>query len=82
VQDDEGSASGAVLVGIGLDRRCVQHDRLRLEGLELVAGRIDEQRLREQRVPGALGDHADREPVGGVRTGERVDDVEVALPET
>ena len=45
---------------------------------QLDLGRLDEERLREQRVPGAVGDDADAEAVRRVGARERVDDVEVA----
>ena len=57
----------------------MQHERLRLHLVELVVGRVDEERLREERVPGALGDHADGEAVRRIGARERVDHVDVAL---
>ena len=78
VEEDEGRAAGAVGLGIGLDRGRVQDERLRLELLELLARRVDEERLREERVPRAVGDDANAEPVRRVGSGERVHDVQVA----
>ena len=77
VQDDEGAATGAVLRGIGLHRRCVENERVGLEGFELLGGRIDEHRLREQRVVRPVGDHPHRDAMGGVGAGERIDHVQV-----
>ena len=52
VQEDERVRARPVLVRIGRDRGCMQDERLRLHLLELLLGRLDEQRLREERVPG------------------------------
>jgi hypothetical protein len=43
-------------------------------------GRVDEHRLREQRVVRPVGDHAHRDAMGGVGAGERVDDVQGSAP--
>ena len=59
----------------------MQDERLGLVAGELVRVGVDEERLGEQRVPGARGDDADAQPVRGIGAGERVDDVEVALLE-
>ena len=48
---------------------------------ELLLGRLDEERLREERVPGAVGDDAHGEPVLRVGARERVHDVEIAAVE-
>src|SRR5207237_2747595 len=56
-------------------------ERLRLVLVELVLGRLDEERLREQRMPRAVGDDADAEAVGRVGACEGVDDVEVVVLE-
>ena len=78
VQDDERLAAGAVHRRIGLDGGCVQDERLRVVLGELVLGRVDEERLREERVPGAVRDDAQRQPVLRVGAGERVHHVQVA----
>ena len=67
---DLASASGAgrrrcpvrvpSVVGVGLDVRRVQDERLRLEARELLGGRLDEHRLREQRVLRLAGDRRAR----------------------
>ena len=82
VEDDERAAAGPVLVGLGRDGRRVQDERLDLHLLELVRRRVDEERLGEERVPRALGDDADGDPVRGVGAREGVDDVDVARAET
>ena len=51
----------------------------RLHLVELLVRRVDEERLREERVPGALADHAHGDAMRRVGAGERVDDVDVAL---
>ena len=81
MEDDEGLRPRAVLVGIGGDRGRVQDERIRLHPLELVLGRIDEERLREERVPGALRHDPHGDPVRRVRSRERVHDVYVVLAE-
>ena len=65
--------------GVGLHLRRVQHERLGLVRLELLVGRADEHRLREERVVRARGDDANADPMRGVGAGERVDDVEALL---
>ena len=60
----------------------MEDERLGLHRLELVVRRVDEERLREERMPGALGEHANRDSVGGIRSREGVDDVDVALAQT
>ena len=55
----------------------MQDERVRVVARELLVGRLDEERLREERVPGAVGDHAQRQPVLGIGAGERVHDVDV-----
>ena len=77
MQDDERRAARAVVGRIGLDRRRVQHERVGLEARQLLLGRVDEERLREERVPGAVCDHADGQPVGGIGAREGIDHVEV-----
>src|SRR5512133_2994257 len=77
VEDDEGPAAGAVRRRIGLDGGRMEDERLELEVRELIVGRIDEERLREERMPGAVGDHAEREAVGRVGAREGVDDVQI-----
>jgi hypothetical protein len=62
-------------------RRCVEHEGLGLHVLELLVGGVDEERLREQRVPRALSDHAHGDAVRGIGAGERVDDVDVPFAE-
>ena len=57
----------------------MEDERLRLHLVELVVRRVDEERLREERVPGALGDHAHRDAMGRIGAGERVDHVDVSL---
>jgi hypothetical protein len=59
----------------------VQDDRLRLELLELLVGRRDEHRLREQGVVGVVGDDPHVDAVLRIGAGEGVDDVEVAVGE-
>ncbi len=82
VQADERLGARPVLVGDRGDRGRVQHQRLRLHLVELLVGRIDEQRLREQGVPRALGDDADGDAVRGIRARKRVDDVHVAFTQS
>ena len=60
----------------------MEDERLGLHPLELVVRRVDEERLREERMPGALGKHANRDSVGGIRSRKGVDDVDVALAQT
>src|SRR4029078_3891598 len=48
----------------------------------LVVCRVDEERLREERMPWAFREDADRDSVIGIRSGERVDDVDVAFAQT
>ena len=55
----------------------VQDERLRLEVAQLLLGRVDEHRPREERVVGVAGDDADGDPLLRISTGERVDHVEV-----
>ena len=81
VQDDERAGARAVHLGIGLDGGRVQHERFRLVPTELLLGRIDEERLREQRVPRAVGDDPERQAVRGIGAGERIDDIDVLLVE-
>ena len=57
----------------------MQDERLRLHLVELVVRRVDEERLREERVPRALRDDAHRDAVQRVGAGERVDHVDVSL---
>ena len=71
----------AVRLGVGLERGRVQDERLRLEDAQLVLGRVDEHRPREERVVGVVRDDADGDPLLRVGAGERVDDVEVAVAE-
>ena len=78
MQDDERAAARLVLDRICFDGRCVKHERLRLVIAELLLGRLDEERLREQRMPRAVGDDAKRESVRGIGPGKGVHDVEVA----
>ena len=54
VEHDEGGGTRAVDLGIGLDGGRVQHERFRLVAAEVLLRRIDEERLREQRVPRAV----------------------------
>ena len=81
VQHDERAGARAVVLRVGLEPRRVQDERLRLEVAQLLLGRVDEHRLREERVVRVVGDDADGDPVLRVGAGERVDDVEVALAE-
>jgi hypothetical protein len=57
----------------------VQHERVRLEVAQLLLAGLDEEGLREERVPGRIGDDANVDAVGGIGAGERVDDVDVSL---
>ena len=65
-------------VRVGLDVGRVEDERLGAVRGELLVGRVDEQAAREERVPGAARDHAQRHAVRGVGAGEGVDDVELA----
>ena len=56
---------------------CVQDERLRLEVAQLLLGRVDEHRPREECVVGVARDDAHGDPLLRVGAGERVDDVEV-----
>ena len=78
MQDDEGLAPCPVLRGIRRDGRRVEHERVDRHLLELVGRGIDEERLREERMPRARGDDPHADPVRRMRPGERVDDVDVA----
>ena len=80
VKHDERPRARAVGLRVGLDLGRVQHERLGLVGVELLVGRPDEHRLREQRVIRACGDDADADPMRRVGAGECVDDVEALLP--
>ncbi len=82
MEADEGLGARPVLVGIRGDRGRVEDERLRLHVLELLLGGIDEQRLGEEGVPGALADHADDDAMCRVRACESVDDVDVPLAES
>jgi hypothetical protein len=77
VQDDERLAAGLVLLGIRFDTGRVQDERVRLEVQKLLLARLDEERLREERMPRRVGDHAHEQAVRGVGARERVHDVEV-----
>ena len=66
--------------GIGLEPGRVQDERLRLEVAQLVLGRVDEHRPREERVVRVARDDADGDPVRRVGARERVDDVERRWP--
>ena len=79
MEHDEGAAARPVLDRVGLDRRRVQDECLRLELGEILRGRLDEERLGEERVVRVVGDDADADPVLGIGACERVDDVHVAL---
>ena len=81
MQDDERGRAEAVLSGITFDRRGVEDERLRLEVGELLLARLDEERLRKERMPGAVGDHAEREPVFRIGAREGVHDVDVVTLE-
>ena len=81
MQDDERRAAGAVLVRICLDNRGVEDQRVGLEIVQLLLRGLDEERLREERVPGAVSDQANAEPVRRIGARERVDDVEVLMLE-
>ena len=63
------------LLRVRLDLGRVQHERLDLVLGELLLGRGDEHRLREQRVVRAGGDDADADAVLGIGAGEGVHDV-------
>ncbi len=78
MQNDEGLAPCPVLLGIRGDGRRVQHERVDRHLLELVGRGIDEERLREERMPGARGDDAHADAMRRMCAGERVDDVDVA----
>src|SRR5439155_21008701 len=71
-----GSGASAVLLRIRLDSGRVQDERLRPEVRELLLARLDEERLREERVVRVRGDDPDGDPVRRVGACERVDDVE------
>ena len=79
MQDDERPGARPVRLRVGLDLGRVQHERLGLVRLELLVGRADEHRLREERVVRARGDDANADPMRGVGAGEGVDDVEALL---
>ncbi len=81
MEADERLRARAVLVRIGRHRRGVEDQGLRLHLLELRLRWIDEERLREERVPGALADHAHGDAVSRIGAREGVDDVDVALAE-
>ena len=81
VDDDERRAAGAVLLRLCFDDRSVENQRVGLELVQLLAGGLDEERLGEQRVPGAVSDQPNAEPVCRIGAGERVDDVEVLMLE-
>ena len=63
------------------DGRRVQDERLDLHLLVLLGRRVDEERLREQRVPRALGDDPHGDAVRRVGAREGVDHVDVVLAE-
>ena len=81
VEQDERLAAGPVLVRIRLDRGRVEDERLRAMAGKLVLGGVDEERAREECVPGGLGDDPNGEPMSGIGSGEGVDHVDVAAPE-
>ena len=79
MERDKGPCPGGVLLGARGDRRSVQDERVRLERLERLFVGVDEERLCEERVPGALRDDADGDSVPGIGAGIRVHDVDVFL---
>ena len=81
MEADERAGARAVLFGARLDRRRVQDERLGHMGGDLLLRRVDEERLCEERVPRAVSDHAEREPVRRVGARERIDDVELLVLE-
>ena len=81
MEHDERAGARSVGLRIGLDPGSVQDERLRAERGQLVGGRLDEHRLREQGVVRAAGDDPDGDPVRGVGAREGVDDVQLAAVE-
>ena len=79
MQHDEDPRARPVDLGVGLDLGGVQDERLGLVPVELLLGRADEHRLREERVVRARRDDAHADAMGGVGTGEGVDHVEARL---
>ena len=77
VEDDERAAPGAVRLGVGLEPRSVEDERVRFEIAQLVLGRVDEHRPGEEGMVGVVGDDPDRDPVLRVGARKGVDDVEV-----
>ena len=69
----------AVEVGAGAQRAAVDDGEAGDEVLELDRRGPHEERVGEQRVPGGVGDHADRQAVGALGAGEAVEDVQVAV---
>ncbi len=81
MEDDERARAGAVLGGYGLDLGRMEDERPRHEVAQRLVGRIDEERLREERVVRVVSDDPDGDPVRRVRAREGVDDVDVVLLE-
>jgi hypothetical protein len=81
VQDDERPRARPVRLRVGLEAGRVQHERVGLEAAQLVLGRVDEHRPREERVVRAGRDDADGDALLRVGARERVDDVDVAAAE-
>ena len=81
MEHDERPRARAVRLRIGLDGRRVQHERLRLVPPQLALRGVDEERLREERVPRAVRHDPQREPMCRIGPGERVHDVDVLLVE-
>ena len=75
MQHDEGPGARPFRRRVRFDLRRMEHERVGPEVLQLRLGRVDEERLREQGVIRAVGDDANGNPVCGIGTGERVDDV-------
>ena len=66
---------------VGRQRSAVDDGEPRREALEVDRLGAHEQRVREERVPGGVGDHADRHAVRGLRADEAVEDVDLAPPQ-
>ena len=78
VEDHEVGGAGPVGGRVGRQRGGVEDHGLGLVLRELLVVGLDEEGAGEEGVPGALGDHAQRQAVGGLGAGERVDDVDRA----
>src|SRR5580765_7416274 len=81
MEADERAGTGAILLWGRLDGRRMQDERLWHMDGDLLLRRVDEERLGEERVPRAVGDYTEREPVRRVRARKGVDDVEILVLE-